>query len=129
MSINPKAWLAVRDLGGGVEVREIVTEADAPAAMSAGYELTPLVPGTALAKWQPIETAPKDGTAILVSNGHGVWIAKHKAVYQSGYNPESPWFCLMLNKDHIPGKFRAGKPTHWMPLPDAPEAARAEVKS
>ena len=70
--------------------------------------------------WQQIETAPTDGTAVLVTNGRGVWIAKHKAIFQSGYKPDSPWFCLMLNKDHIPGKFRAGKPTHWMPLPEAP---------
>ena len=72
--------------------------------------------------WQQIETAPTDGTAVLVTNGRGVWIAKHKAIFQYGYNPDSPWFCLMLNKDHIPGKFRAGKPTHWMPLPEAPNA-------
>ena len=71
--------------------------------------------------WQPIETAPTDGSAVLVSNGGGVWVAKHKAVFQSGYKPDSPWFCLMLNKDYIPSKLRAGKPTHWMPLPQPPE--------
>jgi len=75
------------------------------------------------AGWQPIETAPKDGTAILVSNGRGVWVAKYKAVFQSGYKPDSPWFCLMLNKDYIPGKFRAGAPTHWQPLPQPPKEA------
>lgn len=71
-------------------------------------------------EWQPIETAPRDGTAILVTNGKGVWIAKHKAVYQSGYVPDNAWFCLMLNRDYIPARFRRGYPTHWMPLPAAP---------
>ncbi len=73
-------------------------------------------------EWQPIETAPTDGTAILVCHDGGVWIAKHKAVYQSGYKPDNPWFCLMLNKDHIPSRKRKGYPTHWMPLPKPPVA-------
>lgn len=71
--------------------------------------------------WQPIETAPTNGEAILIANGNGVWAAKYKAVYQSGYKPESPWMSLMLNKDHIPARLRHGKPTHWMPLPAAPK--------
>lgn len=72
------------------------------------------------AAWLPIDTAPTDGSAVMVTNGRGVWVAKHKAVFQSGYKPDSPWFCLMLNKDHIPARLRAGAPTHWMPLPKAP---------
>lgn len=70
-------------------------------------------------QWQPISTAPKDGTAVLVSNERGAWIAKYEPVYQSGYRPENPWFSLMLNHDHM----RKGKPyspTHWMPLPAPP---------
>lgn len=73
-----------------------------------------------MSEWQPIETAPTDGTAILVCHEGGTWIAKHKAVYQSGYEPDNPWFCLMLNKDHIPARKRKGYPTHWMPLPKPP---------
>lgn len=70
-------------------------------------------------QWQPIETAPKDGTAILLSNERGAWMAKYDPVYPSGYRPENPWFSLMLNHDHM----RKGKPcapTHWMPLPPPP---------
>ncbi len=69
-------------------------------------------------EWQPIETAPKDGTCVLVSNGGGVWAAKFKDVYQSGWKPPCPWFSLMLNKDHIPSRLQKGRPTHWMPLPE-----------
>lgn len=71
--------------------------------------------------WQPIETAPKDGSYMLVSNGRGVWVARYKAVYQSGWKPVCPWQSMMLNHDHIPSTQRKGHPTHWMPLPAAPE--------
>jgi len=79
--------------------------------------------------WQPIETAPKDGSYLLVSNGHGVWVARFKSVYQSGWKPPSPWQSMMLNHAHIPSAKRNGSPTHWMPLPTPPIAALAgEVK-
>lgn len=74
--------------------------------------------------WQPIETAPRDGTYILVSNGRGVWVARFKPVYQSGWKPASPWQSMMLNHDHIPSANRKVAPTIWMPLPAAPEAPK-----
>lgn len=77
-------------------------------------------------QWQPIETAPKDGSYLLVSNGHGVWVARFKSVYQSGWKPPSPWQSMMLNHAHIPSAKRNGSPTHWMPLPTPPIAALAE---
>lgn len=72
-------------------------------------------------QWQPIETAPKDGTFVLVSNGRGVWVARFKDVYTSGWKPECPWQSMMLNHDHIPTQKRKGHPSHWMPLPAAPQ--------
>lgn len=70
-------------------------------------------------QWQPIDTAPRDGSYVLVSNGHGVWVARFKDVYQSGWKPPMPWQSMMLNHDHIPSAKRSGSPTHWMPLPAA----------
>ncbi len=70
-------------------------------------------------QWQPIETAPKDGTVVMVCNEDGAWIAKYVPIYPSGYRAENPWFSLMLNHNHM----RKGKPfgpTHWMPLPAPP---------
>ena len=68
-------------------------------------------------QWQPIDTAPKDGTIILVYY-IGPWDQKHvlEASWCSkdgDYNnpcwwPE--WHGTMID-DHI---------THWMPLPDPP---------
>lgn len=70
-------------------------------------------------QWQPIDTAPRDGSYVLVSNGHGVWVARFKDVYQSGWKPPSPWQSMMLNHDHIPSAKRSGNPTQWKPLPTA----------
>ena len=73
--------------------------------------------------WQPIETAPKDGTRIVVANKCGSWIAEYRPVYQSGFKPRNPWQSMMLNHDHMTAGWakRDYLPTHWMPLPAAPK--------
>ena len=60
-------------------------------------------------EWQPIETAPKDGTDILFfGSRNGVWFGR--------YNPAPKGWCLGLPTD-------GESPTHWMPLPDPPRPA------
>ena len=74
--------------------------------------------------WQPIETAPKDGTAILVWNGPNIGFYTHK-----GDMGVAIW-----REQALPGKDRMRwcaqdccdgvttyEPTHWMPLPDPPK--------
>jgi hypothetical protein len=62
--------------------------------------------------WQPIETAPRDGTDILGFDGlAGVMQVTHfwQGVWHdpnSHYYSECPPFC----------------PAHWMPLPPGPSA-------
>ncbi len=75
-------------------------------------------------QWQPIETAPKDKTITLLSNEAGSWVGKHHAQYGSGYRPENPWMCMMLNVGHIKNPIGL-IPTHWMPLPAAPNAVQS----
>lgn len=70
-------------------------------------------------EWKPIETAPMDGSIIMLANAGGSWMGKYHPVFQSGYRPENPWFSLLLNHDHVRG--RAKLPSHWMPLPEPPE--------
>lgn len=61
--------------------------------------------------WQPIETAPKDGTLILIAKGGAS--AWHNMF--AGYWDEG----LGEFKYHRDGYVR--NPTHWMPLPPPPE--------
>lgn len=75
-----------------------------------------------MSEWQPIESAPRDGTRIMLGNKHGVWAADWRPVYQSGYRPDNPWASSMLNHDHIARQHRHKHATHWMPLPAPPKA-------
>lgn len=79
--------------------------------------------------WQTIETAPKDGETIILSDGKyvvaGCW-APHI------HGDRSPWaFVDNWEAWEIGGRqsrfvrlngFKAGAITHWMPLPAPPTA-------
>lgn len=57
--------------------------------------------------WQPIETAPKDGTRVLLVINHGEW-------------GDAVWTGLWADGWMVSyGKAQAN-PTHWMPLPPPP---------
>lgn len=78
--------------------------------------------------WQPIETAPKDGTYVLLTNGkdvaQGQWL--HEEAYiRELRDLEGRW----IGQDESDGfdgwiDFIGGMPTptHWMPMPIAPIA-------
>jgi hypothetical protein len=63
-------------------------------------------------EWQPIETAPKDGSFVLVTSEK--WFGDcdvagwHFGMWRISADPES---CPIY-------------PTHWMPLPPPPEAGK-----
>jgi hypothetical protein len=67
--------------------------------------------------WQPIETAPRDGTPMLV------WIrfesdpAGFIAVCKWVEHPRYPW---KPTDTDASGAYATRGPTHWMPLPDPP---------
>lgn len=71
-------------------------------------------------EWQPIETAPKDGSMIVLGNEFIVWMGKYMRVYPSGYVPACPWTFDMLNTNYAVGDVISLLPTHWMPLPTPP---------
>lgn len=62
-----------------------------------------------MSEWQPIETAPKDGTAILVWTGRRCtcanWSNRQFKRWNNGWDHDRNGFI---------------DPTHWMPLPEPP---------
>lgn len=78
-------------------------------ALRAAIAAAPPAPVLPLSAWQPIETAPKDGSHILlfcqdssVKIGGGYWFAKKNCWVHGGYMR------------------RLSDPTHWQPLPATP---------
>lgn len=61
-------------------------------------------------KWQPIETAPKDGTIVLV---YAKETQEYAIVFWNRYYRE--WNQRSMEEEELES------PTHWMPLPEAPE--------
>ena len=82
-----------------------------------------------LTGWQPIETAPRDGTEILMTNGvdvsSGQWFSEYGGTYDqegapNGDERDAGWM------DWIGGM--QPDPTHWMPLPSPPIEAAHGIK-
>lgn len=73
-----------------------------------------------MSEWQPIETAPKDGTGILVIDmtarlpqaGQAWWIADVWTLV----SPDTGW---ALEEDLYRSMIWVS-PTHWLPLPAPP---------
>lgn len=108
------AWEAFRDSNKPAPYNQVSDAVHA--AISAAPEIT-------LNQWQPIETAPRDGTEILGWNHNSSYLVR-------------PYICWFGKDDYVRGEPRWLKgdgdswstgyyytpcePTHWMPLPDAP---------
>jgi hypothetical protein len=76
-------------------------------------------------QWQPIETAPRDGSYFLMANECGVWIGHYEPKAVSGYVFDWPWRSVMLNHWHIADKAKQyERATLWAPLPAAPSAPK-----
>jgi hypothetical protein len=75
-----------------------------------------------MSEWQPIETAPKDGTAILtVRHRYQPCVSswqEHEGVARFGSEPED-----FMEEDHFFQYWHETtyQPTHWMPLPQPPQ--------
>lgn len=76
-------------------------------------------------QWQPIETAPKDGTEVLLFEIVDVWgdDAEYPKpyIYSGKYDHNrsekyygTKWMCLEYDAFNR-------HPTHWMPLPPIPK--------
>lgn len=65
-----------------------------------------------MSDWQPIDTAPKDGTLILMADGGSVLCGLWS-------KDESGWVDGSRDRN---GELVTWDATHWMPLPAPPEA-------
>lgn len=63
-------------------------------------------------KWQPIETAPKDETRIILGRW-SEWLGSMEA-WDGRW---SSWGDVWTHK----GRTNEMSPTHWMPLPEPPQ--------
>lgn len=92
------------------------------------YQLRRIVELALSEQWEPIESAPKDGTAIMLTNGKDV--AEGHWYFEEGGTTEY----RDLDGRYIDQKDNDGyndwldwdggmqpAPTHWMPLPKPPE--------
>ena len=68
--------------------------------------------------WQPVETAPKDGTVVLVWTRTGPHLAAYLRLRPEGWMEKDGSY--LLTED------TTGLPTHWMPLP-VPPASNADI--
>ena len=73
-------------------------------------------------EWQPIETAPKDGTHILV------YFGPNTGIYQVFWSEEpfgkgiGAWCVTDCKYEDRPLRgYRDSDVTHWMPIPAAPK--------
>lgn len=68
-----------------------------------------------MSEWQPIETAPRDGT-LIIYGGEG-WVTVGR-----WHLDEEQWW--ELNNDPTDAWGGADNPTAWMPLPTPPNPPR-----
>lgn len=71
-----------------------------------------------MSDWQPIETAPKDGTAFLATDGDDHSIVKWDK--RRGWVAMGDGFLAIASQGDTWTSYIEPLPTHWMPLPKPP---------
>lgn len=75
-----------------------------------------------MSEWQDINTAPTDGTVILVYADQGPWNGVHSArPHYSGRKGAYGHVWAHANHQNL-GEFVSGFVTHWMSLPHPPSS-------
>ncbi|TWA71943.1 uncharacterized protein DUF551 [Azospirillum baldaniorum] len=75
----------------------------------------------ASARWQPIETAPKDGTPVLIY-GENLLVPGEMVVAVRSDEHDDLELWDVHDGKFGPHRLRGPSPTHWQPLPPPPAA-------
>lgn len=73
-----------------------------------------------MSEWQPISTAPKDGTTVLLFRRVEPWNVVGYGTWFDDYGAQG-W--LARGFSDPPGNLGLVHPTHWAPLPKPPQPA------
>ena len=95
--------------------------------------------GYKLNKWLPIESAPKDGSDILLYSPEEIWHNAPLVGQNISTHPErvtvGSWAIVIGDQNNDPyegweswdgGFTEENPPTHWMPMPDRPDNSRPQ---
>lgn len=79
-------------------------------------------------EWQPIDTAPKDGTRILLANPNGIYLGYWNPEFESEWDeinqcsiPVGQWTDDTIRSFSYEELQVLENLTHWMLLPDPPK--------
>lgn len=101
--------------GGGRPVAEDFIRSDARLMFAAADKLEALpTDDAAVEGWQPIETAPKDGSRVLA-----IWLYRPGDADAGSKSHGVVRWCGWWDSHG----FTVPKPTHWRPLPEPPSRA------
>lgn len=76
-----------------------------------------------MSAWQTIDSAPKDGTRILVFTIHGdVELSDWFSIPRISYEPINGGDTFRKVESIAAEGWNSNEPTHWQPLPEPPEA-------
>ena len=123
-----KAWAVVNKISGCcIEVfQPLDTRADAKeTAMLAGDERLARVTIAEGDGWLPIETAPKDGTKLLLASSKDkpwVWCGYWSDDKESNQFGEEGWVDGATSRNEL--FYVMTNATHWQPLPAPPKARK-----
>lgn len=77
--------------------------------------------------WSSMETAPINGTEVLVLSPDGIDIAAFQKC--DDYKRAPKMWCVRGSWGDEQGGFSTVSPTHWMPLPSLPNVEVTQMRS
>ncbi len=78
-----------------------------------------------MSEWQPIETAPKDGSRIMVWDGAPYFVCWSEQCEFAQFERVPGWQLFECEDGFYSCGLRPDEPTHWRPLPSPPQTGAA----